>query len=276
MQAILERNTMSAFTAKEVAALSGNANVVDIKINALKTFIAGQYPDQAKWDQMYIMAWQVLSAMQALSKRATTDRVIWNWGIPFTPRSYHDINQQEVPVRCIASSESDERHLTGVWKHEREPLMGLLYALADRKPQGVMDEFEIDDLSMRDVDFHGKHVVLEWHGKNVEHLATHRIFLITKFPTKTTDRHGGKGAVDGDYDGNTHRPRSFDKKVNVGTVGAVSTPTERTYRTPAAKPARPAFQMPLSGDGDSGGRKHDNAKRHARRKQNHRRNRYDD
>lgn len=272
MQATLERNTMSAFTAKEVAALSGKANVVDIKINALKTFIAGHYPQQKDWDPMYIMAWQVLSAMQALSKRATTDRVIWNWGIPFTPRSYHDNNQQEIPVRCICTSESDERQLTGVWKHEREPLMGLLYALADRKPQGVLDEFEIDDISMRDMDIHGKHVVLEWHGKNVAHLATHRIFLITKFPTKTTDVHGGKGII-GDHEGNTARPRGFDKKMNVGTVG---TPTERTYRTPAVKPARPTFQMPLTGDGDSGGRKHDNAKRHARRKQNHRRTRYDD
>lgn len=208
------RNTMSAFSAKEVAALTGNTNVTGLKIHPLKTLIAFRYP-QSEWDQAYIMAWQILTAMAKLAKRPTTERVTWYWGIPYSPRSIKR-EDGEFRIPYIATSADDEDTLPAIWKHEHNRLITLLKVLTG--PQvgnDVYDAFELANVELLDVDRSGYHVMLQWSAKAgaAEHCANCAMFIrtslipkgekvqnsgLTGAPSgnKFTDRFGTKGIVE--------------------------------------------------------------------------------
>lgn len=266
------RNTMSAFSAKEVAALSGNTNVTGLKIHPLKTLIAARYPE-SEWDQAYIMAWQVLTAMATLTKRNTTDRLTWYWGIPYTPRTMIQAGvEQRVPY--IATSANDESTLPGIWKHEHGRLLTLLNILATRD---VNDEvyvaFELSEVRLFDFDVTGNHILLKWKAAPgvTKVIAENAMFIRTSLMpkgdkvknsglsgahhntgNKFSDMHGGKGIVE-------KSPRTEQKRPAAYTRG----------QTPV---------LAHVDDNPYNNRKGENAKRHNRRKAGgkNRRNHWDD
>lgn len=267
-----DRNTMSAFSAKEVAVLSGNTNVVGLKIHPLKEFIARRYP-QSEWDQAYIMAWQILTAMATLTKRNTTPRVTWYWGIPYTPRSYQK-DGAEFRIPYIATSEADENTLPSIWKHEHGRLLTLLRALGSR-PAGddIYTEFELHEVRLNDVDRMGNHVQLSWRPKAgcAPFQATNAMFIRTSLQgkddsglkvqnsglsgahhtgNKFSDTFGGKGIVE-------MEPK-FISKESVSRK-ARDTTADLVGRGPVT-PLVFHFE-----DVPGGNRKGENAKRHNRR-----------
>ena len=84
-----DRNTMSAFTQKEIAALTSGTVSSELKIAPLKSFIATTVTDRSEWDMMYITAWRVLSSMRALCERNTTDKIVYYWGHPIYASQFH-------------------------------------------------------------------------------------------------------------------------------------------------------------------------------------------
>lgn len=278
-----DRNTMSAFSAKEVAVLSGNTNVVGLKIHPLKEFIARRYP-QSEWDQAYIMAWQILTAMATLTKRNTTPRVTWYWGIPYTPRSYQK-DGAEFRIPYIATSEADENTLPSIWKHEHGRLLTLLRALGSR-PAGddIYTEFELHEVRLNDVDRMGNHVQLSWRPKAgcAPFQATNAMFIRTSLQgkddsglkvqnsgltgaaradNKITDMYGSKGVV------GLPKPGIDDPKRR-----PLETRGERTYARGQTPVLTHVDDSPYSN------RKGENAKRHDRRKAGgkNRRSKWDD
>lgn len=266
------RNTMSAFSAKEVAALTGNTNITGLKIHPLKTLIACRYP-QSEWDQAYIMAWQILTAMAKLAKRPTTERITWYWGIPYSPRSLQR-EDGEFRIPYIATSADDEDTLPAIWKHEHNRLITLLKVLTG--PQvgnDVYDAFELANVQLLDVDRSGHHVMLQWSAKagTATHCANNAIFIRTTLipkgekvqnaglsgahhntGNKFSDMHGGKGIVE-------KSPRAEQKRPGAYTRG----------QTPV---------LAHVDDNPYANRKGENAKRHNRRKAGgkNRRNHWDD
>jgi hypothetical protein len=261
--------TMSAFSAKEVAVLTGNTNVTGLKIHPLKTLIASRYP-QAEWDQAYIMAWQILTALSRLAKRPTTERVTWYWGIPYSPRSIKKADG-EYRIPYIATSVDDEETLPSIWKHEHNRLMTMLKVLASPQVSNeVYDAFDLAEIRLIDVDLSGYHVMLQWYGKEgtVEHNAANAIFIrtalmpkgekvqnsgLTGTPSgnKITDFNAGKGVVE-------LPPARADDAKRRG-VETRKPNGERTY----SRGNTPVIQH--VDDSPYTSRKGENAKRHDRR-----------
>ena len=259
--------TMSAFSAKEVAVLTGNTAITGLKIHPLKTLIATRYP-QSEWDQAYIMAWQILTAMSRLAKRPTTERITWYWGIPYAPRSIKKADG-EYRIPYIATSADDEETLPSIWKHEHNRLMTMLKVLSSQEVNGeVYDAFDLAEIRLLDVDLSGYHVMLQWYGKEgtVEHNAANAIFIrtalmpkgekvqnsgLTGAPSgsKITDRFGSKGVVE-----TTAKPRK-------------ETGRETTYGRGQTPGILHTDDYPYTS------RKGENAKRHDRRNKSKSKNR---
>lgn len=268
------RNTMSAFSAKEVAALTGNTNITGLKIHPLKTLIACRYP-QSEWDQAYIMAWQILTAMAKLAKRPTTERITWYWGIPYSPRSLQR-EDGEYRIPYIATSADDEDTLPAIWKHEHNRLITLLKVLTG--PQvgnDVYDAFELANVQLLDVDRSGHHVMLQWSAKagTATHCANNAMFIRTTLIPK------GEKVQNAGLSGAHHTGSKITDKY--GTKGIVETlPRHKPARTDLNGPGR-GFTTPLAyhfDDAPSSNRKGENAKRHDRRNKgkNKKRSKWDD
>ena len=282
--------TMSAFSAKEVAVLTGKANLSGLNIHPLKQLIAARYP-QAEWDQAYIMAWQILSAMSKLAKRPTTSRVTWYWGIPYSPRTItRDGVEQRVPY--IATSVEDEETLPAIWKHDHGRLLTMLKVLSSPAVgNDVYDEFDLEGIYLVDVDRAGCHIMLQWFAKEgtTAHRPANAMFIRTTLipkgekvqnagmsgahhtGNKITDMHGSKGIVEMD-------PK-FISKNDVSRKDrkpkAEMTPRHKPARTDLNGPGR-GFTTPLVyhfDDVPGSNRKGENAKRHDRRNKGKNKNR---
>ena len=273
------RNTMSAFSAKEVAALTGNTNITGLKIHPLKTLISCRYP-QSEWDQAYIMAWQILTAMAKLAKRPTTERITWYWGIPYSPRSLQR-EDGEFRIPYIATSADDEDTLPAIWKHEHNRLITLLKVLTG--PQvgnDVYDAFELANVQLLDVDRSGHHVMLQWSAKagTATHCANNAMFIRTTLIPKgeKVQNSGLSGGPSGGnvshFNGGKHaiseRP-SFVSKESVRRPSENSDGMGRGMKTPLVF----HYDAPPAGN-----RKGENAKRHDRRNKgkNKKRSKWDD
>lgn len=184
------RNVMSAFSQKEIAALLKPAQPTDLKINALKQFIARIVPEQAQWDQMYIMAWRALSSMRGLCERNTTDKVFWYWGVPYTPRNYTSKAGQNVQVRCMLSSEYDDTLLAGIWKHEHSRLLTLYTELAKPEARPVWEEFMLGEILFESIDIQSDYKLLTWVAKDesLPIVADNGIFVRMATPGASVDK----------------------------------------------------------------------------------------
>lgn len=263
------RNTMSAFTQKEVAVLTGGS-FCELKVPPLKSFIAATVPDRCDWDAVYITAWRVLSSMRALCERNTTDKIVYYWGVPFTPRSYTDKNGQETRVHCILSSEQDEQTLVGIWKHEHSRLLTLLTNLADPKWKSVLEDFKLEEILFEPVDIHAEYKLLTWVAKDesLPIIADNAIFIRTSMGPKTDK------AARAPECGNVPKPKPHfsNAKVAGSDQRSKATGAERTYSRGNTPGILQADESPYTS------RKGDNAKRHDRRSKgkNKQRSKWDD
>ena len=255
-----DRNTMSAFTQKEIAALTSGTVSSELKIAPLKSFIAATVTDRSEWDMMYITAWRVLSSMRALCERNTTDKIVYYWGIPFTPRSFTDKSGQSIRVHCILSSEQDEQTLAGIWKHEHTRLLTLFSNLADPAWKVVLEDFKLEEILFESIDIQSDFKLLTWVAKDgsLPVIADNAIFVRTHMGPKAVK------AAEPEC-GNVRtipkpKPQFSAPKVAGSEQRSKATGGERTY----SRGNTPGFQH--VDDSPFTNRKGENAKRHDRRK----------
>lgn len=273
------RNTMSAFTQKEIAALTTSTKHLpaDLKIPPLKAFIAEVVSDRAEWDTMYIAAWRILTSMRALCERNTTDKIIYYWGIPFTPRSFTDKNGQSVRVHCILSSEADEQQLMGIWKHDHGRLTTLFTALADPQYKNVLEDFKLEEILFESIDLQSEYKLLTWVAKEgtLPIIADNAVFIRTAVqPRSDKAKRAPAGKPES---GNIHtipkpKPHFANGKVAGTDQRNKATGGERAYSRGNTPTLQHVDDSPYSN------RKGENAKRHDRRKAGgkKRRNKWDD